>query len=777
MYKVYIKINKLILFLSAIIALSFSFYFSSFAENINITYNYGIKNVAKNFNDLPIFINIENKDSQVFNGYLTLNVFENNNSIYTYRIDVSIPEKSIASYSRSISISNQSNTVVFNVYNKREEIVTSERINIDLSYYIDRLLIGAISYNHSDLSYMDNANIEKVNVQTKLTEVNIDDIVLNKKTLNVLDMLIISGMNDGNDLEKIEQALYSFVSNGKPIIICLDNNNKYDSIPSFLENYVHYNRANVREPYTFDGSYKIYDENKNILANSISIGDGYVIFVNSNFNQLSKQNDASRSFVKLLERCIDSNYFIKISNSYNARINSDYYNISNLLNMIDRHKLPDIFMLTILLVFYVLFLTLILYVFLRNINKREQYGKVAAIFSIIYTFIMFSIGYSIMKKNTFLTYLSIVNIKDSNAKEMAFLNFRTSESGSYTFDTNKDNSINPILKNNKEPIVSFNFINRSETKSTTFEELDDRTHVSVENAKDFDSNVFVYENNNYLNDIYNIDASFKRYNGEIVGRITNNMSQSNQNDENMNITLKNASLLLHGKILKIGDIESNHSISLSRSNAIGTTINNNAMLADIIADENSRNIVKYYLDENVLGYYDYGLLFGFIDDNLTIDINSSDVGEVYGRTLIVTKVDNDYMIMNDNSEDYSSLENEVNTIEGNYDILNNTTDGNSVLINEYSFDRGLDIKKLYIEKMDSYDYGQIEFDVPFYGTIEIYNRVSKTYETFDNASISEEKVTDYIDNNKIILRFSEMIRDPLYRKISVPILRAIASKW
>lgn len=770
------KIKYLLIFANIVFVTIFAFSFATFAENINITYNYGIKNVARNFNDLPINVNIENKDSQAFTGYLTLNVFENNNSIYTYRINVEIPEKSLMSYSRNISISNLSNTVVFNLYNKRDEIVTSERTNIDLSYYSDRLLIGALTYNFNNLSYMDNINLEKYNVQTKLVEISIDNITLNKKVLNVLDMLVLTNLNRVDNLDDISQSLYSFVSQGHPLFICYDNNNKFDTAPSFLQSYIHYNRSNVREPYTFDNATRVLDDSDNVIANIIEIGDGKVIFVNFNFNQLEKQSDANKIFAKLLEKCLDTNYFIKVSNSYNTKVNSDYYNISNLLNMIDRYKLPDIFMLTIFLIFYVSFLTLILYVLLRNINKREEYGKYAAVFSIVYTVIMFSMGYSMMKKNAFLTYLSIVNIKESNAKEMAFLNFRTSESGNYTFYTSKDNSLNPILKNNKEPIVSFNFINRSETKTTTFLDVDNRTHVSVENAKDFDSNVFAYENNNYLNDIYNIDASFKRFDGEIVGRITNNMGLVQENGESTSITLKDASLLLYGKVLKIGDIESNHSISLSRSNVIGTTVNNTAMLADIIADDNSRNIVKYYLDENVLGYYDYGLLFGFIDDNLTIDINSSDVGEVYGRTLIVTKVNNDYMLMNDNRDDYCALKNEVNTLEGNYDIINNTTDGNTILINEYSFDKGLDISKLYIEKMDSYDYGQIEFDVPFYGNIEILNRKTNSYEIIENNGISGSRISNYIDdNNKVVLRFSEMIRDPLYRKISVPILRAVAN--
>ncbi len=760
-----IKIKSKILFivLNTMLVSFFVLCFNSYAENVNLSYNYGIKNMAKDINDLPFNISIENKDSQVFNGYVAINVFENNNSIYTYKINVSIPEKTTSSYSRNISVSNYTNTVVINLYNRREDLIVSERTSVDLSYFNDKFLIGAISNDFNSLSYIDNASIANSNLQIKLTDLKIDDIIINNKIINVLDMLIITGLNKEENINSINNALFSFSSNNKPIVICIDGNINSNSIPDFLHNYIYDSNTRTNIISNLD---KVYDDNGNILAYHINTNSLNVILTNLNFLSISKQNDAANIFLKFLEKSVDANYFIKLSNNYYATLKNDYYNISNLLNMIDRYKLPDIFILTILLLFYVVFITVILYVLLRNINKLNLYGKLTILFSIFYTVIMFTIGLPMMKKDTFLTYLSIVNIKNSNAKEMAFLNFRKSESGNYSFDTNKDNVINPILKKNKDPIVSFNFINRNEIMNTTFTEENDRTNIFVENANDFNSNVFIYKHDNYLNDIYSIDASYKRFDKEIVGRVTNNM----------NLNLKNASLLLYGKVLKIGDIESNHSISLSRAKAIGASVGNNTMLADIISDANNRNIVKYYLDENLMGYYDYGLLFGFIDNNLSIDINSSDVGEVYGRTLIVTKIDNDFIDLSNNAKDYCSLENEVYSLEGNYDYISNTTDGNSIVINEYAFDSSLNISKIYIETMDSYDYGQIEYNVPFYGNIDIFNYNSNVYESYSEDIINASGIDNYIKQNKIILRFTPTLKDPLYRKISLPILRAIASK-
>lgn len=719
------------------------FSYATYAENINISLNYGINKVAKNGNELPIELTLENRDAQDFKGYVTLEVYENNNSVYIYRVDVDIEARSSKTYYRSISITNLSNTVMMYVYNKKEEQIVNERTNIDLSYYNDKLIIGILSSDYNSLSYIDNLIIPNTNIQTKIVPIDALKLSENRNYIANIDMFIISDYNVSS-IAGFDDEVYSFLNDGKVIFIGIGKENGINTLPSIVKREIANNTLNkeIAQKYVY----------------------GKVVCTPYSFSDLAKEKDASNNFLSLFERNVEEQWLMKIINNYNASLNNDYYNIGNILNIIDKMKLPDIFIITVLLLFYVTILTIIIYVFLRNVNKREQYGRYALMFSIIYTVGMVGFGYSVMKKNTFLTYLSIVNINDANVKETAFLNFRTSENGNYSFNTDKKIKLNPILRNNKVPIVGLDFMDTKKIKTTTFTEDENRKIVSIENAKDFDSNIFVYENNNYLNDVYNLDTSFQRIDGNITGRITNKM----------NLTIKNAHVLLYGKVLRIGDIQPNHSISLSRATKIGIPIGNNPMTAEILSDENNRNIVKYYLDENVSEYYDYGLLFGFIDKNGTIDINSQDVGDVYGRTLIVTKINREQSMIVD---DYCSLENEVNNVEGYYDHITNTINGDTEVVNEYSFGNAGIISKIYLEGIDNYDQGSLEANVPFYGDISAYNYRTNNYEIITNNVIDYGKISDYVmPNNRIIIKFTPLSRDPLYRKISIPVVRAIAEK-
>ena len=718
---------------------------TTYAENIGITLNYGINKVAKGGNDLPIELTVDNRDGQDFKGYLTLNVYENNNSVFVYRVDLDIAARSTGTYYRNISITNLFNTVIINVYNRKEELVANERTNIDLSFYSEKLIVGVISSDYNSLSYIDNLILTNSTVQIKTVPIDVEKMNANKHYLDLVDMLIISDYDISN-VTLADDEIYALLNSGKPVFIGVGRANGTKSIPSFLKNSF---------PSSFNGQNDI---------KKVNFENGIVVCTPYSFTELGREKDAVKKFIDLLEQSVDKYWILKLSNSYNSYLANDYYNVSNLLNIVDKMKLPDIFIISVLLLFYVTFLTIIIYVFLRNINQREQYGKYAIIFAIVYTIAMVAFGYSVMKKNAFLTYISIVNVKDSNAKETAFLNFRTSENGNYSFDTGKDIKLNPILMNNKQPIISLNFMDAQKIKSTIFTETDERKIVNVENARDFDSNVFVYENSSYLNDIYNIDSSFQRYDGMVTGRITNKM----------NLTIKNANILMFGKVIQIGDIEPNHSISLSRANSIGAPIGNNIMVADMVSDENNHNIVKYYLDENVFGYYDYALLFGFIDNNGTIDINSQDIGDVYGRTLIVTKINRDTSIILD---DYCALERAVNNIEGYYDSDTNTINGDTEVINEYNFGNVNNISKVYFEGMDSYDHGDLDSYVPFYGNIFAYNLKTNSYDEIVDNKIEVGRIGDYLSpSNKIIIKFNPLSRDPLYRKISVPIVRALAER-
>ena len=90
MIRLFMKIKIFVILMLVITFTSTFLVFPAFAENVGISLNYGINKVAKSGMELPIELTIENKDTQEFRGYVTLNVYESNRSVFVYRIDVNI---------------------------------------------------------------------------------------------------------------------------------------------------------------------------------------------------------------------------------------------------------------------------------------------------------------------------------------------------------------------------------------------------------------------------------------------------------------------------------------------------------------------------------------------------------------------------------------------------------------------------------------------------------------------------------------------------------------
>lgn len=723
----------------------------AFADNLEITYTYGINNVAKPGHEIPIELTVDNRGSQKFSGYVDFNVYEANDSVYTYRDEIEIEEHSVVIKRMNVALGNGLNTISIEIYNNRDELVENLRDNIDLSYFSNKLIIGAITPNFSNIGYLDNILLTDNGIETKLVRIDLETLSLNDRILNHVDMLVVSDVDFRNIDENTLYYIERYAESGKPMIVTENiGSDGWSDLPDFISDVV--DDAKTIDDLDTGITYRLINTNKYIV---------FLLPYSLTIRELTYENTIL--FVDILDNNAVNSYINRITNTDNSIVTNDYFKISELLNVADKAILPNIFYLTVFVISYVLIILIVIYVILRNLNMRKIYGSIVFVFSIICAIATFYNRSSLIYKNVMLTYISIVDIRDASTSEKAFLNFRLNDDSNFSFDTGLDKSLNPIIRQTREPIKSLNFLDTRNLKKTTIEDSSNRKEVVVENAKSFDASLFIYENSSYLNDVYSINCSFERFDGGVTGRITNNMG----------VRIHDAKLLMYGKVLDIGDINPNYSLSLSRAKVMNVPIDNNEMLADILSATENHDILKYYLDENVKGYYDYALLFGFIDDNGTMDIRSSSVGNVFGRTLLVTKI-------NDSKEtgisDLCAMQNEVENIDGYYDATLNSIRGDEPVVNVYRFDRYAALSKIYFENIDSYDSGNIYSNVPFYGDIYAYNIGTYEYDLISDNQILYDNFSNYLtEDNEISLRFVPRSRDPLYRMISLPIVRAVGA--
>ena len=771
----------------------FIFIFSLIFIKVNVGFGadlilksyYGINNVAKIGRLLPIEINIENRDDTIFNGKINVKVYESNESYIQYLYDIQIEKESTLVKNINVSTADGTNIILIEIYDIDGVKLLESVMNIDLSYFKNRVIIGILSDDVDNLQYFDNISLLNNNFVTKTVEITERDFSYNRKLLDQIDVLLISNKNSNNISAGLNEAIYNFYDEGNIVILSLGENGDV-GIPSCFLNFLTgptiTENQNIKfDPYIENESreynfpitiYNFYDNSSLYKYNDVNLvqrllsGNNLLINTAFSLNDINEFSYKSVFAKNFLEKTIGLNRLNQFNISNNLFSNTNYYNIENLVNVLDKNSLPDVIKNSFLIIIYFFIISVILFTYLKNMKKLKYYGRFVVMVSFVFLIYIFILNINSLRQKVYLTYASFVEIDEWKNQENVFLNFKSSNVDEFDFSTSQNIDIFPLMKDKNEPII-LNQDLKKEYKITNIENVSKNTNISIKNSKDFENNIFSYINRSHLNNVYSVDIELKYFDGEIDGRITNNMDQR----------IENACIYMFGKVLNIGVIEPNYSKNLKNIPIINAPINNNSMTSELTSHYPESNFVKYFLDNNTNQYFENGYFMGFVENNSTLNIDFNNVYDKYGETLIIKNLNIDYTSYDNKYIDVNSLKNMVENNLGNYNILSNTTSGENEIVNTYTFDTKNKIKKIYFDNLFNFDSGKINFFVPFYGNISLYNLQTKNYDMILSNSIDEENLKNYIDDkNKIIVSFSPQTHDLFYREISLPVIRAIVEK-
>lgn len=771
-----------------ILIIIFTFFNSlyTFSADILLNFNYGINNTAKSGRLLPLNISIINREVNTFNGKMQITIFENDRSEFNYEYDLSINGRDVYDKIVDISIADKSNSILIRVFDENNTVVASDRLNIDLSSLESRLLIGVISDKPNLLNYFDTIALKNGNIHTKAIKLNISDFLINRQLLNQFDCLLISGIDistDNSENAAFNKAVEKFISDGKIIII---GSGSYGtlSIPQIFQKYLSgpsetlitdidlngrfTNNENIyplielfTTNYDFLNNKNIYTKNNNKYLNTLQVGNGIVVNAMFDFCDFNSYFTTNNVFVmNFLDEVFGSKRLEQIETVEVEHSIDGYNSLKSLVDIVDSLNLPDIMLISFFVIIYVLFVLIILYAILRNKKNLRFYNELVIASSIIFLIILILYTLQYKRQKTFMTYCDITELSSGSTNERAILNFITSDNSNFSFNTSANNTIYPVLKNNNKSIDFSNERVLSSIKQTNFKTIDNVQFVDVNYSSEFESNIFIYENRNDLNSYYNIDARLTYFDNNISGRVTNKSD----------FKLIDAAILLNDKVIYLGDIDKDMSISLSRSSVYNIPINNNYMVSNFMSYYPRSKIEEYYLNKSIYNYSDSCKLFAFVEKNNTIDILTKNINEVYGMTMVVKNIE--LINNNGNRYDLSTFSSNIVNHYGNYNLDNNSIIGNQEVVNEYYLDENYKYSKLYYNNISETNSNNENYNVPFYGNLSILNYQTNTYDDFNNNYIND--ISPYLSPfNTFTIKFNPAGKDVLSRNISIPQFRVI----
>ena len=98
------------------------------AENLNLSYQYGIQNTAKSGRSLPLFLTVENTEEQVFSGNLKVLFAESNQSIVEYSYPIVVEGNNKKELVKNLSLPTGVNQMLISIENKQGEQINSQRV-------------------------------------------------------------------------------------------------------------------------------------------------------------------------------------------------------------------------------------------------------------------------------------------------------------------------------------------------------------------------------------------------------------------------------------------------------------------------------------------------------------------------------------------------------------------------------------------------------------------------------------------------------------------------
>ena len=423
---------------------------------------------------------------------------------------------------------------------------------------------------------------------------------------------------------------------------------------------------------------------------------------------------------------------------------------------------------TLIFIAYILLIGPILFIYLRDYGLAIYYRKAVMIISLLFLSLILIYNGRTRFSTTFYNYVTVYEAGDSDVSESTYVNLRNPYNKPYDVVVDSNYSIVPVIRN------------RSETDNK--KSLRRNTSVTIDNTE-FTKNVHINQIGAFSSNIWKLDKTIENLNNEgFTGEINffdGNLSMEITN--NYNYKVKNAALILYGKIAVLGDFKAGETRQIDNCELLNipltdfditaglitgmekdTTINQNGTVNGMDTEKymqqlNVSNFISFYLKENSNGYTADARIIAFSDEALSNPIFFSNTMEGSGLTLLTS-------VIPVNSIEYGKIYRQALlkmplVLSGNYSYKDNALKGSDATVLEYFLGENINIEKVKFEPVSDI------FSNPAYsnkiklfkGNIALYNFKTGN---FDYISKNEFSILDLLiylsDTNTMRVRYSNI---------------------
>ncbi len=785
---------------------------------ISMSLSYGFHNIAKSGRMLPFYVDINNDTDEDIEGKLVIEVqgstetdinkFENA-AVY-YSFNVYLPKNQLTKLKNTISISESGSGAKLTLYDSEGNVLCEDSTDVILQPGSGaELLIGILSDSPEKLEYFKNINIPGTSLRTRTVELDPDNMPETASGLEQLDIVLISDFEPDEISDEAQNALKNWTEAGGVLLIGTGNRMeaarelgrglKDLSIGNASGRKVNmglkYSKTNpddaeleldVCSIFAADGIQVMQSDDIAMLTTAQK-GSGIVGLAAYDFCDISDFCSEEIEYTEdILKGLMGSSRLTQLANS--AGDNDELYQKADeLIGIADPDRLPNAAVYILFCLFYLGLIGAGIYFYLRRRGLSVFYHAFVPIAAFMSAILLWLISSGLRNDGISFDYAVMRELHDGYASDNGFMKVSASSLNDYSLSVPSDYEIHPIVHGAGEEANSLSLdyylkkdADMQSDASIYIDNSENSATVKLDGMKPFAGILTEYSARIRGDEINgSIDSKLSCFNENISGSISNNTDYD----------LKGAVLMMYGRMVKLGDIDSGEEIKLDGRKITESPIGDGKLLAAKVSDIGAYDrgsvghvralrrdrLFSWYIDNTLCGYFSGARIIAFADGvDLVSKVSSESHIESHGLMLINAQAD-----MTFEKEEYTwsgCLETEPNVVSGDYNAAENTADGTCVI--EYALGNDITISELIFKSLDA-GFENKDMGI-FMGAVSFYNYQSGGYDLIGSDiydGIAQNRLTPYLSpGNTVTVRYTVDDAAIGKRRLYLPVPYAVGAK-
>lgn len=765
---------------------------------IEMEVSYGYHNTARGGRHLPIHVRFHNT-KEAFAGELHIKSRESGGEIYEYIYPVEIEGECGESY--YIPLGTGAKYIYLYLSDREGRTVLSRRLEFGTREDGADLLIGVLSDTPEKLEYFNKAPINYGVIFSRIVNLDEKSFPQDAIGLSQLDMIIISNYRIRNLSEAQSRALMEWVKDGGIMVLGTgmrvnDTLGRY--APELLDDMYEDPQKmeidlrrdfGVEEPgntsflldcvdISLHGGNTLIRSDPATLLSAVHKEKGIIAVAAFDFADLAGYSFDEGAFVNaVLSSILGSQRIDDLSSGVYGLENDVYWEMQPFINSGTADRIPNLSIYLFMILIYIMVVGPGAFIFLKQRGRTLLYRKSILVIAALFGLIVYVYGARTRFRGSFLHYLTIVDTDEQNVLEKTYVNIRNPYNEPYEVDISPEYSVYPITE-------YFQGSGESEFDETSEAGMSLRysqeaTRVRIADAGAFQSSLLSLESSYENIDRIGFSGEISLFKEELRGYIRNNFRYP----------VEDAAIILHGKLILLGDFEVGETKDLSGSEVYDIPLNHHYMVAGFINHANAgemegdagqpyqeaidkTNILSFYMHVTSGAYTAEAKVIGFAREEEFRAVMPGKNMESSGVSLISSTLPTD-----NRREDRiyrSALSRMPDLLSGFFVSNSNSMYAMEPLVLEYQFGDDIDIEELDFEFVSEQLHADSAFNglEEFEGKLSFYNYSTGKFEEKEFRRYGAEELKNYLTPpNSIRIKYVYKESDNMYAEVVLPMLR------